>query len=298
MKHIAIIRGGNNEGYERSMLSGRAVLDALDVSDYRAKDIVITKTGDWIAAGKIQAPSQALAGVTHVLLALQSDAKDVQRLLEANRIAYTGSSAFASGVACNKELSKQSLKAAGATTARHRRIDQSEKQSLQQELEQIITDLGTELYIKPLTAQSPEHYRAVSETQELYDNLVEMLDLHNSLLIEQRMPGIAASVGLLDGYRNEPLYAFPAVTQHDQVLQVGRFSAQAKAEMARIARLAHTTLGCQGYSMTDFIVNQDDVLFLKIDSHPNLATTDYFPSAAETVGLDYKSLIIHLLDNT
>ena len=47
MKRVAVLRGGPSGEYSVSMKTGQAVLEALGTLDYKFKDIVITKQGEW-----------------------------------------------------------------------------------------------------------------------------------------------------------------------------------------------------------------------------------------------------------
>ena len=299
MKRVAVLRGGAGNGYDSSMLTGNAVLSALVDSVYPYRDITITRSGDWLSAGKRLTPSQALEGIDVVFVALQGglvENSPIQRILEQKGIPYTGSRVLAAGFAQNKELAKHTMRAAGVHTPKHRRIGQSEKHDIQSELEQIILDLGLDLYIKPLCSRSPHTYRSVSEAKELERNLVEMLDMYDDLLVEQKVVGTSAQVGILENYRNQNFYTFPASELEHDYIRTNRFSETTKNELARVAELAHSTIGCSQYSLIDLLVHRDEVFFLKIDSHPELTATQHYASAAESVGLSHKDLIYHLIE--
>jgi D-alanine-D-alanine ligase len=316
MKRIAVLRGGPSEEYDVSMLTGKAVLEALAASEYRPKDIMISKTGQWFDQGRKRTPDQALEGVDVVFIALHGtfgEDGQVQRILERKRIPFTGSPSLASGIAFNKELTKQTLRQYKIHMAKHRRVNRDEKDTLQDEVAQIIADLGTELFIKPLSNGSSFGARRVLETAELYDNLVELLDLYDSLLVEEYIGGTEATVGVLSDFRGERLYSLPPIeiippVEHDfftyqnkydgttTELVPGRFSPQIKTEMMRIAKLAHTEVGCDQYSRSDFLIKNDQVYFLEINTLPGFTNQSLYPKAADAIGLDFKQLVQHLIN--
>lgn len=294
-----MLRGGAE--YDLSMRTGNAVLAALVDSVYPHRDIVITKSGDWLAEGKRLTPDQALEGIDVVFVALQGEfAADnqVQAILERKKIPYTGSRVLAAGFAQNKELAKQTMRTAGVQTPKHRRIGQSEKNEIQKELEQIIMDLGTSLYIKPLRSKKPESYRSIEEAKDLENNLVEMLDMYDDLLIEQKVEGIPAQVGVLGDFRGQDLYTLPAHELENDYVRPGRFSDEIKTELARVAKLAHQVVGCSQYSLIDFMVSGEEVIFLKIDTHPELENDRHFATSAESIGLSQRDLVYHLIETT
>ena len=316
MKRVAVVRGGPSEEYDVSMLTGKAVLDALDATEYQTRDIIISKTGDWLHSGRKRSPDQALAGIDVVFIALHGtygEDGQIPRILERFGIPFTGSSAIASGIAFNKELTKQTLRPHGINLARHRRVWRHERDTLKDEIAQIIGDIGTQLFIKPVASGSSFGARKVLETAELHDTLVELLDLYDSLLVEEYVSGTEATVGVLSDFRNESLYALPAIeivppsnqafytyeNKYDGTTDhicPGRFSKELKDEMTRIAKLAHTEIGCDQYSRSDFLIKDNEVFFLEINTLPGFTSESNFPIAATSIGLDFKNLVIHLLD--
>jgi D-alanine-D-alanine ligase len=316
MKRIAVLRGGPSVEYDVSMLTGKAVLEALAASEYRPKDIMISKTGQWFDQGRKRTPDQALEGVDVVFIALHGtfgEDGQVQRILERKRIPFTGSPSLASGIAFNKELTKQTMRQHKIHMAKHRRVNRDEKDTLQDEVAQIIADLGTELFIKPLSNGSSFGARRVLETAELYDNLVELLDLYDSLLVEEYIGGTEATVGVLSDFRGERLYALPTIeivppttdsfytsaNKYDGTsdhICPGRFSPAVKSEMSRIAQLAHIEVGCDQYSRSDFLVRGNDVYFLEINTLPGFTSESNYPIAANAIGLDFKQLVQHLIN--
>ena len=316
MKRVAVLRGGPSEEYDVSMLSGNAVLRALAESDYPHRDITITKNGDWLTEGRKLTSDQALEGIDVVFIALHGafgEDGQVQRILERKNIPFTGSRAMASGIAFNKELTKHTLRPHGINLAKHRKIHRDERHTLKDEVGQIILDLGTELFVKPVFNGSSFGARRVKDAALLQDTLEELLDLYDHLLIEEYIGGTEATVGVLGDYRGERLYTLPAVeiippSDHDfftyqnkydgttNEVVPGRFSPDIKDEMARIARLAHESVGCDQYSRSDFLVRDQQVYFLEINTLPGLTDQSLFPKSAAAIGLDFRNLIIHLIE--
>jgi len=316
MKRIAVLRGGPSEEYDVSMLSGNAVLAALADSEYLPKDIMISKTGQWFVEGRKRTPEQALAGMDVAFIALHGtfgEDGQVQRILERSRIPFTGSPSLASGIAFNKELTKQTMRPHGVSMAKHRRVNKDERESLKDEVAQIIADLGTQLFIKPLASGSSFGARKVQESAELHDNLVELLDLYDSLLVEEYIGGTEATVGVLSDFRGERLYTLPTMeiippmsdgfyntaNKYDGTtghVCPGRFTSTVKNEMSRIAQLAHTAVGCDQYSRSDFLVRGTDVYFLEINTLPGFTCESNYPLAANAIGLDFKNLVRHLIE--
>ena len=214
MKRVAVLRGGPSEEYGVSMLSGNAVLKALADSNYPHRDITITRSGDWLSGGKKLTQDQAFEGIDVVFIALHGSFGEdgqIQRILERRNIPFTGSRAMASSIAFNKALTKHTLRPHKLKMAKHRRVNREELHTLKDEVAQIIVDLGTEVFVKPVANGSSFGAKRVRDSELLYETLVELLDIYDSLLIEEYIGGTEATVGVIGNYRDQKLYTLPAV---------------------------------------------------------------------------------------
>lgn len=316
MKRVAVLRGGPSEEYAVSMLSGNAVLKALRDSDYTHKDIVITKKGEWLEDGFVRTPEQALEAVDVVFIALHGSFGEdgqVQRILQRKGIPFTGSRALASAIAFNKELTKNTLRPHGLKMPRHRRVHRDELDRLDEEIPHIFKDIGGELFIKPLTNGSSLGARHVPNEAVLREALHDLLGTYEQVLVEEFIRGREATVGVMNHFRNQPLYVLPVIEiippsgeplfshehkyngQTEEIVP-GRFSYHEKAKLSEAAALVHKVIDCDHYSRSDFIVRDGEVYFLEVNTLPGLTSESLFPKAAAAVGLEFKDLITHLIE--
>lgn len=316
MKRVAVLRGGPSEEYAVSMQTGRTVLTALDTLAYPHKDIVITKKGEWLENGYIKRPESTLEGVDMVFIALHGtygEDGQVQRLLERKMLPFTGTRALSSSIAFNKELTKLTLQPHGILMPRHRRLQRSQLPEIDEIIQDIVTELGSELFIKPLASGSSIGARYIPNTVLLRSSIIELLSRYDNLLVEEFIRGREVTVGVLDQFRTENTYVLPAVEiippngeplfSHENKYNgktaeiiPGRFSYHEKSELSRIAALVHEILGCRHYSRSDFIVKDGNIYFLEINTLPGLTDQSLYPKAAAAVGLSYTDLVKHLIE--
>lgn len=316
-KRVAVLRGGPSEEYAVSMQSGGSVLDALKALDYAHKDIVITKQGEWLENGFIKDPESALKAVDVVFVALHGrygEDGQVQRILERSKIPFTGSRGLSSAISFNKDLTKHTLRSHDIKMPRHRRITRNELINIEEEIPHIISEIGSELFIKPVANGSSLGARYIPNKNALHVALTELLEQYEEVMVEQFIRGREATVGVLENFRNESLYALPVVEivppggeplfsyEHKyngktEEIVPGRFSYGEKTLLSDAALLAHKVIGCKHYSRSDFIVAGGEVYFLEINTLPGLAAESLFPKAAAAVGLDFPLLIKHLVEN-
>lgn len=310
------MRGGPSSEYDVSLKSGIGVLSALSALGYTVRDIVITKKGDWLVKGFTRAPQQALAGIDAVFIALHGaygEDGTVQRILDRLKIPYTGSNAFSSAVAMNKALTKDLLKKQEVPfkMARHVRLGRSNTQVLAQALKNITDVFGPEYVVKPVNGGSSIG-TIMSTAGLLFSDVTQALQESEEIIVEERIRGKEATVGILERFRDQGLYALPAIEivppQNAEFFTLeakysgdsneicpGRFSTEEKRLLEHGAQLVHTLLDLRQYSRSDFIVAEDGVYFLEVNTLPGLTQQSLFPKALEAVGSSYNELISHLI---
>ncbi len=318
MKRVAVLRGGPSSEYDVSLKSGAAVLSALGKLEYFHKDIIITKKGEWLESGIVRSPEKALEAVDVVFIALHGEYGEdgqVQRILQRLKIPFTGSNAFSSAVAFNKELTKHTLKDHGIRMAKHRKVDRSSLHNLQSEIDFIADTMESELFVKPLASGSSIGARYVGTHTHLRDTLSELLELYDAVMVEEFIRGKEATVGVLERFRDHDMYVLPPieiVPPHGQPffshevkyngsteeIVPGRFSYAEKAALADAAARIHKALHCDHYSRSDFIVKDGEVYFLEINTLPGLTDESLLPKAAAAVGLTFEELIRHLVETS
>lgn len=321
MNRIAVLRGGVSDEYDVSMLSGSAVLNALRELDYKYKDIVITKKGEWLESGFVKSPQTALEGIDVVFVALlgqYGEEGQVQRILQRLDIPFTGSDSLASAIGYNKELTKRTLKDSGINLPRHRILNRAEFNDLIKhnlldgELDNMFKEVSEELFIKPVTSGTFNKVRSALNKETLRAAINEVLSNYEQVMVEEFIRGREAAVGVLHNFRNEKLYTLPVaeitpkpgeinLTKADKIrgefnqIVPGRFTYSEKSKLAEAAALVHKIIDCKDYSRSDFIVKNGEVYFLEVNTLPGLTSDSLFPKAAASVGLTFTQLVEHLL---
>jgi D-alanine-D-alanine ligase len=299
------------------MQTGKAVLDALNLSEYQAKDIVITKSGEWLDGGFVRSPDRILDTVDVAFVALHGrygEDGQVQKILQRLGIPFTGSRSLPSGIAFNKELTKHTLRPHAVKMPKHRRLNLADFSYIEEEVDDIFNDIGTELFIKPL-ANGSSIGASYVPNKDAFLKIIEQLPRNSEqYLIEEYIRGKEATVGVLNRFRNEEVYVLPVIeivppnsepmfsnenkyNGKTEEIVPGRFSYHEKAQLAEIAALVHQVIGCDSYSRSDFIIKDGEAYFLEVNTLPGLTPESLFPKAAAAIGLEFNHLVNHLVDN-
>lgn len=316
MKRVAVLRGGPSSEYPVSMETGKAVLSALEQLNYATKDITITRQGEWLEAGKVRRPEQALEGVDVVFIALHGEYGEdgqVQRLLERLYIPFTGSRSMPSAIAFNKELTKQTLREHGVRFPRHAKVTRDTQESFLANLDNLFDEVGDNIFIKPVASGSSVGAAYAPTRERVLELVPTLLKDYEQLLLEEFILGKEATVGVLNDFRGEALYALPVIevvpprsdvfysyeNKYDGTTDhvcPGRFTYAEKRELEGLAKVAHKALGCDQYSRSDFIVRNGEVYFLETNTLPGFTGQSNFPIAAAAVGLEFPQLVQHLVE--
>lgn len=296
------------------MKSGAQVQTALKELGFQPRDIVVTKQGEWLENGLVHLPHNALSTADVVFIAMHGaygEDGTVQRICERLHIPFTGSNSFASSTAFNKHLTKHVLRDTEIKLPRHILVRASEVANLSS-LVEAIADYADGYVVKPVASGSSHGVSIATDADILQDIMLQRLQSEDTLLIEERIVGTEATVGILDDFRDCANYALPAIEivppaesdhfdQHNkyngQTVEIcpGRFSLVEKTAMSEATQLIHQLLGLSHYSRADFIVRQGQPYFLEINTLPGLTSESLFPKAAQAIGLEFPQLIQHLV---
>ena len=232
----------------------------------------------------------------------------LQGVLDLACVPYTGSGAHASALALNKPYCQAVLNAAGLPIARSVAVGPGGA-----DLDQIIHTIGLPLVVKPARGGSSVGVTIVREREKLAEALELGLSVDDSVLVEQFVGGRELTCGVLE-INGEPT-ALPVT---EIIPPEGRFfDYESKYEpgmsreitpadldkelsrgIRRIARQAHLTLSCRGFSRVDFILSPTGKLVvLEVNTIPGMTATSLLPQAAQVHGIPFDRLVEMMLDS-
>jgi D-alanine-D-alanine ligase len=309
-KRITVLRGGPSEEYEVSMRSGAEILQSLTRQSHSVRDIVITKSGEWLDAGVVRSPEQVINSADVVFLGLHGrygEDGEIQKLIQRHKIPFTGSNSLPSAVAFNKHLTKEVLRPQELRMPEHVLVSRNSAEDIVSTVAAIHVSFGPEYIIKPVASGSSLGIVLVREGQSLLANLEQALTKSEQVLVEHYIRGKEATCATLENFRNEAVYVFPAIeiipppsadffssdvkyTGETREICPGNFSYKERSKLAEQAALVHTALGLTQYSRSDFMVKDGEVYFLEVNTLPGLTKESLYPKAAAAVGMSFDQL--------
>lgn len=312
---VGVLRGGNSSEYDLSLKTGATILNALPEDSYDTRDILIDRAGVWYARGMPVAPMRALSQVDVVANALHGGIGEdgtIQRILTSAGVPFLGSDALGSSLSLNKARAVETLRAAQIPVARSLAF------SLQPDIDtgvlarQVFAVIGPPYIVKP-ALEGASHGIAIAQTiVDLPYVLADALEKFGLVLVEEYLIGEDATVGIIEDFRGEELYALPPahimiedehpMLQYQHHLSGGHrhivpsaFSTREKELLIDAARRAHRALGLSQFSRADFIMTKSGPKLLEVNSIPGLHEHASLPHMLESVGSSVSDFVGHAI---
>lgn len=291
---VAVLFGGSSAEREVSLMSGGAVLAALQGAgvdahafDPAERDLHILKE----------------EGYDRVFIALHGRGGEdgtVQGALELMGIPYTGSGVMASALAMDKWRTKMVWQACGLPTPRYAILDADS------DFDAVARDLGLPIFVKPVhegssmgatKVTSADQLRAAWELAARYDNLViaeEFVsgqELTAPFLGERALPLVR--IVAPDGNYDYQHKYFTDDTRYDCPCDLPQ--AEEEALQALILKSARV-LGCRGWGRADLILTADGRPYLlEMNTSPGMTNHSLVPMSARVAGLSFEALCLAIL---
>lgn len=312
---VGVLRGGASSEYDLSLKTGGAILSMLPENDYDVRDILIDKKGYWHSRGMPVDPLRAISQVDVVVNGLHGGAGEdgrVQRILDSAGVRYTGSKAHPSALSLNKIQAGLTLKKAGIQMPRAIAFTLSHDMHTGEMAKQVFSYFGPPYIVKPGNEGASHGIRISATIVELPDVLGDILDAFGSALIEEFIVGDEATVGVIDGFRGEELYALPPARvvypQESPFLHFDHhrsgdirhlvpsdFTDGEKKALINAARVAHRALGLSQSSRSDFIMTRRGPYLLEVNALPGLYEHAAMPQMLESVGASLTDYLRHAI---
>ncbi len=312
---VGVLRGGTSPEYGLSLKTGASILNALPESDFDTRDILIDKGGMWYARGVPAEPTRALSQVDVVLNGLHGGIGEdgtIQRILEQTSTPYAGSDALASGLSLNKIRAGMILKDAGIRMPRAVSFSHESDMPVSEMARTVFSYIGPPYLLKPPYGGASHGLVLVPTVAALPHAIADALEAFGAALVEEYVLGEEATVGIINNFRGEELYALPPARvmypeespflhfDHHangelKYLVPSDFSDIEKCALMDAAKAAHRALGLSHFSRADFIVTKRGPYLLEVNAYPGLHEHAAFPHMLESVGSSVRNFLEHAI---
>lgn len=292
---VAVLLGGTAAERSISLISGKAVLEALQRAGVDAH-----------AFDPAERPVTELATFDRAFIVLHGRGGEdgtMQGLLEWMKIPYTGSGVLASALGMDKARTKQVWIGCGLPTPKYARLHQGSDWG------RVVADLGLPIMIKPAHEGSSIGMCKVMHADELPAGYANAATYDSEVIAERWITGSEYTVSIL-GNRALPVirmktdrnfYDFEAKYQaHDtQYLVPCGLSEEKEAELQALALAAFAAVGASGWGRIDAMMDeQGHFWLLEVNTVPGMTDHSLVPMAAQAAGLSFTDLVLAILAQT
>jgi D-alanine-D-alanine ligase len=284
---IAVLMGGPSAEREVSLRTGAACAGALREVGYDVTEIVVDDE-NFVLPENTELAFLAMHGPF-------GEDGQVQDILRARGIPFTGADADTSRITIDKEKTKERFRAVGVPTPQGQIVHR---------IEEVTVPLP--VFIKPNTLGSSVGSRAARTRVELEQGLADALKYDSAVLVEQLIDGRELTVGVLGSQvlpvvEIRPLAGFYDYTNKYTQGKTEYFcpaplSEELTATIQRQALAAHRAVGNAIYSRVDFLLEGDRAYCLEINTIPGMTATSLLPKAAAAVGITFPELCRRIVE--
>jgi len=222
----------------------------------------------------------------------------VQTELETLGVPYTGCGPEASRVAFDKLLTKQRCLAAGVPTPRHVVLDGSSSWP---------DGWRPPVVLKPLRQGSSVGLEFLDRREDFAPALERSLGHDCEVLLEERIPGMETTVGILDDGALPVVEVVPRAGGYDYTNKYtpgrtdyfcpARLPAATTTRVQAAALGAYRAIGARDCARVDVMVTPDhEPYVLEVNTLPGMTELSLLPKAAAAAGLDFESLCQRLVE--
>lgn len=296
---VGVLYGGKSGEREVSLMSGKAVHDALRSKGVNAHlfDTGIHTVAD-LEKEKFDRVFIALHGI-------YGEDGCMQGLLEELQVPYTGSGVMASAIAMDKIMTKRLWLAEGLPTPRYAEL------KADTDFDDVVAKLGLPLIVKPAREGSTLGLTKVRDASQM-KAAYELAATHDqSVLAEEFIEGMELTCAVLE-LEGKP-EALPMIriiapdanydyqnkyfSDKTQYLCPCGLDAALEKNIQQYVVQSYRALGCRGWGRVDVMLRSTDnkPFLLELNSSPGMTGHSLVPMAAKQAGLDYEDLCLTLL---
>jgi D-alanine-D-alanine ligase len=294
--HIALAKGGPGSERDVSLATGKGVAEAL-----ASLGAVVTELD--VRDGNFTVP-EGVAAVFNVIHGTFGEDGQLQRLLEARGIPYTGAGSASSELAFDKARSKARFVECGVPTAAYQLLPLATATAAD-------VTVPVPLVMKPLREGSSVGVHIIMEPAQIGPAIEDLKRFGGEALVEPFIAGKELTVGILgdqvlpvvhiqprDGFYDiSNKYPWLTGKGGSDYFCPADLSPAVTQAVQDAALAAHRALGVEVYSRVDVLLDADEVPFvLEVNTIPGMTATSLLPKAARAAGIMYPALCAAILE--
>lgn len=341
--NLVLLYGGKSGEHEVSLVSAASVFRYLDAKKYHIIPIAMDKNGEFhlheyedllpykeklpvvtersqplaslVIDGRLAVDAEVVFPVVHGPL---YEDGCLQGVLELAGIAYVGCDVLASAIAMDKDMARRVACINGIKATEYRVLSWHADASHRQKFcQQVATELGWPLFVKPCSLGSSVGIHKTNNLQELIQAVNDALRYDEEILVEQFIEGREIELAVLENKLpsasprvsiageikvNHPdgFYSYTAKyieSEQTDLIIPALLSEKVLKQLRKAAADIFTSLKCKGMARVDFFVNDktEEIYFNEINTLPGFTSISMYPKLWQATGLEYPNLLDELI---
>ena len=294
---VAVLYGGTSSEREISLLTGAAIIQALELLGVETVPIDIKEnTLDAIAKANVDRAFIALHGPG-------GEDGTLQGALEYLKIPYTGSGVMASALAMDKLRCKQLWKGIGLATTDFAALNQAT------DWQATIDQLGGSVVVKPACEGSSVGMSIAKSAQQLKQAWQLAAQYDAKVLAEPQLTGEEYTVAILDGkalpsiriQANATFYDYEAKYHSDKTEYFcpSGLDAEREKELAQLSIDAFNSIDGRGWGRIDVMTDQSGKFnLLEVNTVPGMTSHSLVPMAGLAAGLQFEDVVLAISEGS
>lgn len=311
---VAIVCGGYSGEFEVSAGSGAVVFESLNravfdpylvfihkdrwvMHDEKGAEYPVDKNDFSVQMGGKTLRFDAVFVAVH---GVPGEDGKLQGYFDMLGIPYTSCNAAVSAITFNKNFCKQSVSHTGTRISRSVLLRKGENVDYRE----LVKMLGLPLFVKPNSNGSSVGVSKVKSMDELEAAIAEAMKHDDEVLAEEAIVGREIACGIFEFKGRMMVFPLTEIISHNEFFDYEAKYTPGKSEEITPAILSEASaidiqattvnlykwLNCRGIVRFDYILNDQGLYFLEVNTVPGFSRASIIPQQAQAMGLSLEQL--------
>lgn len=287
--NVTVLYGGPSAEREVSLVSGKAVIDALRSMNHEVFPSDISPTD----LGGLDKPADVIFPVLHGTF---GESGELQEILEKRKLTFVGSGSRASRIGMNKVASKEAWRQAGLPTPAWEVISSPDQPM----------SVAAPCVVKPIDSGSSIDVYICHTGADAQTACRKIVAAYGKAMVEQFIAGPELTVGILEERPLDPIRITTTRAFYDfEAKYKGNYTEYhfdlnlpdaVVRNVRELACQAHQAIGCRDLSRVDIMLDAaHNPYLLEINTLPGFTSKSLLPKAARHAGIEFGPLVDRLV---
>lgn len=321
VKNIAIVCGGDSGEYDISIGSADTVSRHLDESRYKGFPVII-KGSNWYYKGdasilhpidknnfstNVDGSIVHFDGIFNAIHGTPGEDGKLQGYFDIIGIPYTSCNHVTSALTFNKYFCNRFVNSFGIKTADSVSFAKGD----QIDHDKLIEKLNLPLFVKPVESGSSVGISKVNHKNELENAIDIAFAEGDRIIIEEFIKGREIACGLIN--KGKELIVFPLteiISKKDFFDYEAKYTKgmadeitpadlpeEVEQDIKTLSSFLFREMDCKGFVRFDYILSENELYFLEINSIPGITAASIMPKMAQSYGMSIREFFNIALDN-